>query len=190
MRPTALIALVFLVVGCGSGQSSSDETPTTPTTTNTTIDRPPGDSGHLIEREPPPTPRPADEPEVTRNGADDDGRHGPPPIVVRNRTTVLRLDPWTFCYGVMCADGFPPDPLPDAGTGAELEVTFPLEGWKFSASFQSVDHPSAPATAVEVERAGPDSFVMRPNGLTGTYAVELFGQGDGDVIVSFLWTVG
>ena len=115
------------------------------------------------------------------------------PFIVRNGTTVLRLDPWTFCYGassvMMCADGFPPNPLPEAGAGDELEITFPVEGWTFSASFQSVDHPSAPATAVEVERTGPDSFTLRPNGLTGTFEVELFGQGTGDVIVSLLWTV-
>ena len=145
MRPTALIVLGFLVVACGPGQSSSDETPTTPTTT---IGSTRGGSGHLTERESPTTPPPDDTPDVTKSGTDDDGRQGlPPPVVVRNGTNVLRLDPWTFCYGTssvtMCADGFPPNPLPDAGTGDELEITFPVEGWTFSASFQSVDHPSA-----------------------------------------------
>jgi hypothetical protein len=100
----------------------------------------------------------------------------------------VQLAAWTYCYQTTCADGFPPDPLPSVGSGDQLEVTFPLEGWTFTAAFRRADDPCARTQTVELQRTGPTSFLLDPAGPAGTYAVELFGRGDGDLFVSFGWT--
>jgi hypothetical protein len=112
----------------------------------------------------------------------------PPDVVVRNGSTSVQLAAWTYCYLTVCADGFPPDPLPSVGSGDQLEVTFPLEGWTFSAAFRRAGDPCARTQSVELQQTGPTSFLLGPAGPAGTYTVELFGRGDGDLFVSFEWT--
>jgi hypothetical protein len=87
-----------------------------------------------------------------------------------------------------CADGFAPDPLPSVGADDILEVEFPLPGWEFEAEFQRADSPCGRRQYLDLERTGPTSFRVKPAGPAGTYAVTLFGRGDGDLVVSFEWT--
>ncbi len=116
------------------------------------------------------------------------GLPGPPDVSVRNGGTTLELEPWTYCYQAACADGFPPDPLPSVGSGDQLDVMFPLEGWTFDATFQRAGDPCARTQTIGLQRGGPTSFVLGPAGPAGTYTIELLGRGDGDLIVSFEWT--
>ena len=111
----------------------------------------------------------------------------PPGVTVASNATTLDLEAWTFCFANGCADGFPPDPLPSVGADDELEVRFPLEGWGFQADFQRAGDPCARHQYVDLEQTGPTSFVLRPAGPAGTYAVTLFGRGDGDLFVTFEW---
>jgi len=111
----------------------------------------------------------------------------PPSVSVASNATTLDLEAWTFCFANGCADGFPPDPLPSVGADDELEVRFPLEGWGFQADFQRAGDPCARHQYVDLEQTGPTSFVLRPAGPAGTYAVTLFGRGDGDLFVTFEW---
>lgn len=112
----------------------------------------------------------------------------PPDLVVTNGSTTLELRPWTYCFANGCADGFPPDPLPSIGIGERLDVTFPLADWSFSAAFQRAGDPCARTQTVDLEQGGPTTFTLGPAGPPGTYQVELFGRGNGDLFVSFEWT--
>ena len=116
------------------------------------------------------------------------GLPGPPAVAVHNGATTFELEPWTYCFEATCADGFPPDPLPTVGSGDQLEVIFPLEGWSFDASFQRGGDHCARTQTIPLERTRPTSFVLGPAGPAGTYTVTLFGRGDGNLFVSFEWT--
>jgi len=59
----------------------------------------------------------------------------PPPVTVRYFDQSIDLLAWSYCYGSVCADGFPPAEPPDVGSPQEVIVEFPLEGWSFTASF-------------------------------------------------------
>ena len=183
----------FLVVGCGCGQSSSSETASHADTHDHDHRQHAWRLRTSHRARTSTTPPPNDTPDVAEKGADDDGRQGlRHPWWSRNGTTVLRLDPWTFCYGTSSVSGCAltvsrPTPCRTPVLATSWRSRSPSRGGRSAPSFQSVDHPSAPATAVEVERTGPDSFTLRPNGLTGTLrSRNSSSQGTGDVIVSFL----
>jgi len=114
----------------------------------------------------------------------------PPHVVVRTSERSLDLTPFTYCYGSVCADGAPREPLPDIGEADELEVTFPLSGWTFTATLTEVvpDGQCPREQQVPLEASGDQTSVLRPAGYAGTYDVTLFGQGEGDVAVAFRWT--
>ena len=115
----------------------------------------------------------------------------PPDIVVRGGGEALTLRPYTFCWGNGCADGMPPDPLPDIGAQPELTVEFLEEDWTFTASFQRAGDPCARTQTVELDRASSTRHLLPPAGLAGTYDVGLFGRGPGgDVAAEFRWTTG
>jgi hypothetical protein len=113
---------------------------------------------------------------------------GPPDVVVHGDEGPVSLRPYTFCYGNGCADGTPPEDPPAVGSPAEVTVDFPLPGWTFSANLQAAGDECAREQHVDLERTGPTTFVLRPAGPAATYRVDLFGQGDGDLFVRFLWT--
>ena len=170
MRRIGLVVVAFGLAACGGERSTVSESPTVPPSRPVSGVTPVASS----------TPISA-EPSV-------DGIPRPPGVVVSNGSTVLELAPWTYCIETTCADGFPPDPLPSAGTGDELEVTFPLAGWTFDAAFQRAGEPCSRTQTIALQQTGPTSFRLGPAGPAGSYKVELFGRGEGDLFVSFGWT--
>lgn len=114
---------------------------------------------------------------------------GPPDVIVRGDGTELALKPYTFCWGDVCADGMPPDPPPDVGSPAELEVEFPEPDWKFSATFKRVGDLCARSQVAELEALSPTTHRLVPHGQAGSYDVSLSGRGaSGDLFALFRWT--
>jgi hypothetical protein len=112
----------------------------------------------------------------------------PPSVTVRFFDQSIDLRPWTYCYGNVCADGPEPAEPPDVGNPEEVIVEFPLPGWSFIASFRPAGEECGRVQQVPLEPLGDEAFVLRPAGYAGTYDVTLFGQGDGDLFVTFGWT--
>lgn len=112
----------------------------------------------------------------------------PPPVTVRFFDESVALQPWTYCYRSVCADGIPPAQPPDVGNPDEVVIEFPLEGWSFTASFRPAGNECGRVQEVPLEAAGDGRFVLRPAGHAGTYDVTLFGRGDGDLFATFRWT--
>lgn len=112
----------------------------------------------------------------------------PPPVTVRFGEGSVELEPWTYCYGNGCADGFPPaDPL-DLGSPDQVVVEYPLADWSFTASFRPARDECGRVQDVPLDRRDDGTFVLAPAGRAGAYDVTLFGQGDGDLFVAFRWT--
>jgi hypothetical protein len=116
------------------------------------------------------------------------GDEGPPPVRVTAGDRSLELDAFTFCYADMCADGMPPDPLPDIGSAGELRVDFAFPDWTFQASLRPAGRDCAREEDVDLEPDGAGGHVLRPAGPAGTYDVRLSGWGDGDAFYAFRWT--
>jgi len=112
----------------------------------------------------------------------------PPPVTVRYGDRSLDLSAWTYCFGNVCADDFPPAPPPDVGSPEAVIVEFPLEGWSFTATFVPASGECVRAERVRLDPTGLGLFVLEPVGRADTYDVTLAGQGDGDLFVTFRWT--
>jgi hypothetical protein len=112
----------------------------------------------------------------------------PPPVTVRFGGRSIELEPWTYCYGNGCTDGEPPADPPDIGSPDEVVVDYPLTGWTFTASFRPAGDECGRVQDVPLEPRGSGAHVLSPAGYAGTYDVTLFGQGNGDLFVSFRWT--
>ena len=175
MRIKAFSAAAILTLGaCGAGESG-----TSPALSNEPANQAPTTSV------------PPDEP------APGDGDVSPPSIHVRSDGEELVLDPWSYCWteGTMsvCADGVPPDPLPDVGSPDEIEVAFDVPGWYFTATAVATGQTCGRAQTVELEATGPTTHRLRPVGAAGDYRIELTGRGGpvvgdrGDVGASFRW---
>lgn len=113
---------------------------------------------------------------------------GPPPVTIRFADESLELEPWTYCYGTVCADGMPPEDPPDVGQPEEVVIEYPLEGWSFTASFEPVGEECGREFPAAPEPLDGGRFILRPAGYPGTYDVTLSGRGDGDLYTTFRWT--
>ena len=101
---------------------------------------------------------------------------------------MLSLDPWTYCYGNGCADGAPPESPDSIGSPDSVEVSYPLSGWRFEATFVETDA-TCPRRITVPDLGGESPFTLLPAGPAGTWNVDLFGRGDGgDVATTFQWT--
>lgn len=118
----------------------------------------------------------------------------PPPVVVRGGDATLELQPWTFCWVNLCADGFPPEEPEDIGNAPSVQVDFPVPAWGFEASFEVPGQECGRIYPATLTQDGPTSFRLEPHGPAGTYDVTLFGRGGpgaepgGDLFVTFRWT--
>jgi hypothetical protein len=112
----------------------------------------------------------------------------PPPVTVRSGDRSIELRPWTYCYGNGCVDGIPPADPPDIGSPEQVVVEYPLAGWSFTASFRPADDECGRQQDVPLEPRGDRTQVLSPAGHAATYEVTLFGEGNGDLFVTFRWT--
>jgi hypothetical protein len=109
----------------------------------------------------------------------------PPPFRLRHEHQELALQPYTWCYGNGCADGVAEDP-PSIGSPDEIRVFVPVRGWDLVATFIAADEPCGREQTVEPTR-DDGWFVLRPVGHAGRYNVDLFAQGQGDMVARFVW---
>jgi hypothetical protein len=116
-------------------------------------------------------------------------REEPPPVTIRFFDRSIELVPYTYCYGNVCAEGFPPAHPPDVGSPDEVVVQFPLEGWSFTGGFRPAGEECGRWQQAALQPARTGEFLLHPVGYSGTYDVELFGRGEGgDLFVMFRWT--
>jgi hypothetical protein len=113
---------------------------------------------------------------------------GPPPVTVRFGEEAIELAAYTYCFGSVCADGFPPEPLPDIGSPPNVLVEFPLPGWSFTAHFKPTGDECGREHEVPLTATEDGALVLEPAGRSDTYDVTLFGDGAGDLFVTFRWT--
>ncbi|GEP38205.1 hypothetical protein NPS01_18680 [Nocardioides psychrotolerans] len=125
---------------------------------------------------------------------------GAPPITLQLDGRAVALEPWTSCFtgrpddrGIAsagCFDGFPQPPFEDVGGREQVLFSFPLEGWRFTASFTpSGEGACERRITVPVRKTGAYSFQVPMAGPAGSYDVDVFGRGpEGDVITTFAWT--
>lgn len=111
------------------------------------------------------------------------------PVVLHLPDGDVELEPWTYCLGNGCADGFPPEQPVEVGSPERVEFGFDRPGWDFTATFREpVDRCSRHITAA-VEETGPGEYAVDPLGPAGTWHVDVSGRGpDGDVVTTFAWT--
>jgi hypothetical protein len=112
----------------------------------------------------------------------------PPPVTVRYFDRSIDLAAWTYCYEAACVDGFPPKELADVGSPEQVVVEFPLPTWSFTASFRPSGDECGRIQDVPLEETDDGDFILRPAGYAGSYDVTLFGEGVGDLFVTFRWT--
>jgi hypothetical protein len=115
---------------------------------------------------------------------------GPPPLTLRFGNEAIELSAYAYCFGNVCADGFPPAPLPDIGSPREVAVEFPLGGWTFTATFTPAAQQCGRQHRIPLIPAEEGTFLLRPAGHAGTYDVTLFGdvENGGSLSVTFRWT--
>jgi hypothetical protein len=109
-------------------------------------------------------------------------------VTVRHRDSSLALHAYSYCYGNVCADGFPPEDPPSVGSPDHVLIDFPLEGWSFHATFQPTGQRCGRMQTVPLHGTARGSFALRPAGQAGTYDVKLFGRGNGDLVTVFRWS--
>jgi hypothetical protein len=132
------------------------------------------------------TPRDETEsPEVPNEPEDLDA---PPPVTVNSTEQSIELPAWSYCYGDICASGSPPANLPDIGSPDEVVVDFPLPDWSFTAYFTPAGERCGRSQEVPLDQAAGNGLLLRPAGHANTYDVTLFGDGGGDLSVTFRWT--
>jgi hypothetical protein len=121
----------------------------------------------------------------------------PPPIRLRGGGRELTITPWSFCWSgegmSVCADGRPPDSLPDMGGPREIEVEFQVPGFAFTATASPHGVACGRAHSVTLEPTGPTMYRLAPLGAAGDWDVTLFGRGTqgagtkGDLAATFRW---
>ena len=121
----------------------------------------------------------------------------PPPVVVRGGGREISLVPWSYCWSgdavSVCASGQPPESPPDVGNPGEIEITFPVPGFGFTATAHRHGETCGRAQTVTLESTGPSTHRLLPVGQAGDYVVRLLGRSGegvmpkGDVSASFRW---
>ena len=112
----------------------------------------------------------------------------PPPFRVRYGHTELQLNPTTYCYTNACVDGAGEN-LPSVGSPEELYVFVPVRQFDELIVHQieggdpcTGRHVQAEATAL-----GEGWWLVRPRGPAGSYQINLFARGGGDMAANLLW---
>lgn len=113
---------------------------------------------------------------------------GPPPVTIHWEGQSADLEPWSWCYRAGCADGMPPENLVHVGSPEEVIVEYPLDDWRFKASFTPAGEQCARTQTARLAENEDGTFTVEPLGFAGTYDVTLFGRGNGDLAATFRWT--
>jgi hypothetical protein len=112
----------------------------------------------------------------------------PPAMRLHYGDESIALRPWTYCYVTTCADGVPPNNLPDIGSPEQLVVEFPVEGWRLSADFEAAGVRCSRIFSTQLDEIQPGRFLLTPAGYADEYDVTLTGRGPGgDAFTSFRW---
>ncbi len=197
---TASLMLLTLLVGCTTGAfptattTKGETTTLTPSPTastapsTTTPSEEPSPARSITPSVTHPTSETPEVPPIYGPEFGNDVPEAPPPVTVRSGDAAFGVRAWTYCYDNGCVDGMPPSDPPDVGETRRIEIEFPLVGWTFNASFVPVGVECPRRHTVPVEKTGEHSFVLEPAGLADTYDVTLFGNGTGDLFVTFRWT--
>ena len=115
--------------------------------------------------------------------------HEVAPVTVLTEAEAIALTPWTACWGGGCYDGFPVDPLPDAGASDALYFTYPDGDWEWEAVLTMPGECGTRHTPAPVEAVSENVWKVLPAGPAGEWTLELFGRGSGgDAVVSVVWT--
>ncbi|KRB78631.1 hypothetical protein ASE01_05110 [Nocardioides sp. Root190] len=117
---------------------------------------------------------------------------GPPPFRIQYDGKELELSAYTYCYGNACVDGVIQEPI-DIGSAAELRVFVPVPEFDLSvhlreASGSTADPCHGRGFAAPVEDLGGGWYLLRPFGPAGSYDVDLFASGGGDMAGILRWT--
>lgn len=122
----------------------------------------------------------------------------PPPIQVRGGGRAISLAPLSYCWSgdavSVCADGqYPPESPADMGNPGEIEISFPVPGFRFTATARRHGETCGRAHTVALESTGPTTHRLLPVGQAGDYVVTLFGRSGegatskGDLSALFRW---
>lgn len=174
MRILAGLLLLLALTACGHEDDTArdDSSPTGP----------PGPPGPAAGA-PSPT-------ATTTHGSPTKG--GPPPFRIQYDGKELALAAHTYCYRNGCVDGVIQEPV-DIGSPGELRVFVPvpefeLETFLHEATGRTADPCGGRGFAAPVEDLGDGWYLLRPFGPAGTYDLELFASGGGDMVGAVRWT--
>lgn len=109
----------------------------------------------------------------------------PPTLRVTGAGSAVTLEPWSYCWVNACADGVPPEQVPDVGRAERVEVATSESGLRFTASGEECPRVQPVALGTQA-----NAFPMWPAGPAGTYDVELSAEGGEGRSASyaFRWT--
>lgn len=128
----------------------------------------------------------------------------PPPIQLRGGGREFSLSPWSYCWSAppaegattasVCADGFgPPEALTDVGNPDEIEISFPVTNFSFTATTRRHGERCGREQTVTLTSTGPSTHRLLPVGKAGDYVVTLAGRSGegvvskGQLSASFRW---
>lgn len=168
----AVVGIALLIAGCGLATNGGAGEPGGEADPPTTV--PPGESSRS--------------PNTELDGSDPVGEDAPPPVTIQWDDQSRQLEAWTYCFGNVCADGIPPEDPFDVGNPDQVVVDFPLADWAFTATFREADAACPRVHHAELTARGDGTHLLEPVGDAGSWDVELFGRGDGDLATSFRWT--
>jgi hypothetical protein len=84
----------------------------------------------------------------------------------------IALRPWTWCYRSTCVDGAPPQNPREVGSPKQIVVEYPLDRWRFTASFEPTGEPCPRNFPEQLEETEPGRFVLDPAGYADEAASE------------------
>ncbi len=114
---------------------------------------------------------------------------GVPPLTLMLSDRMVVLAPWSYCYGNACVDGKRPEHFDDVGSPEQVAFSFPVPGWRFEVTFTEAGVTRPRSETVRATPTSDTMFEITPPVRPGTYEVDLFGRGEGDVSFVFTWTV-
>ncbi len=123
------------------------------------------------------------------------GPASPPPVLLASGSQTLEVDPYTTCWSsgssTYCADGIPPDPLPDLGrVSGPVAARFEVDDWDLQASADLVGDGRGRHIDLPMDQVSEQTWSIGTDVPGGTYEIWLSGRGpQGDIAMAFQLTV-